>query len=125
MYRKRRQNKRGGLPDFLNEALGKANEALGKAKEAASSVTATATGTIGSITDATTEGMASFKAKADEVGTAVGAKTDEVDEVGAAVETNAMTNSSVSPSEGGKSRRKRKTKRNKRTKRRSSVRKRR
>ena len=96
MYRKRHQ-KRGGWPEFLDNALE-------QAREKASSLSQ-------SLQSATTDGIDSFKEKANEV----------------AAEASVMTNDTpVSPVPGGgKSRRKRtkKTKR-KRTKR-SSVRQRR
>ena len=100
MYRKRHQ-KRGGWPEFLDQALE-------KAKEKASALTQSATDAIGSVQSATTEGMDSFKEKTNEVAT----------------EASVMTNNTPVPPlpGGGKSRRKRT--RRKRTKR-SSVRQRR
>jgi len=100
MYRKR-HNKRGGWPEFLDQALE-------QAKEKASALTQSATDAMGSVQSATTEGMDSFKEKTNEV----------------AAEASVMTNNTPVPPlpGGGKSRRKR-TKR-KRTKR-SSVRQRR
>ncbi len=101
MYRKRRQNKRGGWPEFLDQAL---EEATKKA----SALTQPATDTMGSLQSATTGAMDLFKEKTNALAT----------------EASVIPNMTPSPvSEGGKSRRKRKTKR-KRTKR-SSVRQRR